>query len=245
MLQKTDPAEPGNREGAALLGAGAADDLHDLRYILITDHIGALFYDPALITGDLRKGVSQVFGMLQANVGNDRRLRGIYDICRIKGAAETDLQDDNITLFLPEILHSDRRDQLEMSRVFLHGVGDLRHLLRDPAQGFLFDIFPAVPDPLPEILNIGRGIKACRIPGLPEDALDHRAGTPLAVAAGHMDKTQVFLRIAQALQQLPGPGQPQLPLTPAICIKIIKCLFDRHSHSPRDPVPGSGLYSIY
>ena len=87
----------------------------------------------------------------------------------------------------------------------LHGIRGIAHPRSDPAQSFLRNIFAADLDPLAEILDIGGGIKACPVPGLPKNPLHHSTGTSLAVAACHMNKAQTLLRVSQQPQKFLRP----------------------------------------
>ena len=68
-------------EGASFFRTHAAHHLHHFRHILITHYISACFDDPALVGGNLPKGIPQIFCVFQAYIGNDRDFRCVYDIC--------------------------------------------------------------------------------------------------------------------------------------------------------------------
>ena len=189
--------------------------------------------------------------MLQADIGNNRHLGGIDNICGIKQAAQTNFQNDDVAVFLCKIFHSDGRDQFKLSRVILHRIGQFLHFGRDPAQGFLRDILPADLDPLAEVLYIRRRIQAGDISRLPQDPLQHRACTPLAVAACHMDKPQLLLGIPKQLKKIPCSGKSQLPLAPGVSVNIINRLLYRHFHILRKmflqekDIPAADIFSQF
>ena len=236
--QELHTRKAGDMQRTLLFSAGPAHDLHDLGFILIADDIGAGLDDPALVPGDLRQRRAQIFCVLQSDPGDDGRLRRIDHIGRIKGSSQADLQDDEITLLLREPDHADRRDQLELGRMVLHGLRQVPDTRSDAGQGVLRYIFPAHLDPLPKILDIGVGVEAGPAPRLPQDPLDHGTGGALAVAARHMDKAQALLRITQEPEQVLCPREPQLPLAPGVGIDI----FDRFLYC--HPGLSSALFQI-
>ena len=205
LLNRTDPAITRNMERTSFFLTDTPHHIHHLRNIFIADNIRPGFDDPALVAGDFRKGISQVFRMLKTYISDHSDLRGINNVCRVKNTAQADLQYDKIAFFLFKINKSDCSDDLKLRGMVLHGICGIAHPRSDPAQSFLRNIFTADLDPLAEILDIGGGIKACPVPGLPKNPLHHGTGTSLAVAACHMNKAQTLLRVSQQPQKLLRP----------------------------------------
>ena len=232
LFNQLDPAVTCYMKRASFFLTDAPHHIHHLCCVLITHNIRAGFDDPALVAGNLRQGIAQIFRVLQPDIGDNSHFRCVNDIRGVKNTAQTHFQHDNIAVFFCKIKQADRRDDLKLTRMVLHGIRRVAHTRRDPAQRFFRDILAADLDPLPEIFNIWGRIKTGHITRLPQDPLHHGTGAALAVAARHMDETQLLLRIAQKPQQFLRPGQPQLPLTPGMCVDILNCFCYRHQNAP-------------
>ena len=152
--------------------------------------------------------------MLQADVGDDRRLRGRDHVGGVQAAAQTHLQHHDVTLLLQKELHAHRGHQLELGGGIGHPLRHLQHLLGEAAQDFIRDGCPVDLHPLVEAVKVGRGEQASAQPSLSQDGGCHGRGGPLAIGPGDVDEAQAALRIAQAGQQCLGTLQARLPAGP-------------------------------
>ncbi len=218
-------------EGAAFFLANFGDNLHDFRVVLVEDDVGAGLDDTGLGARDFGECVAEILGVLEADVGDHGDFWGIDHIGGVKFAAETYFENHKVAPLTVEVLHADRRNELELARMILHGLRLGAHALGDFAQSFLRDILAAHLDALPEILDIRGREKACPIARLAQNALDHGAGRAFAVGAGHVDEAQVFLRVAEPVQKFLRARKAQAPLAPGVSVDVIDCFLRGHEGS--------------
>src|ERR1041385_8911658 len=166
-----DPREPPeNTERAALVHP------RNTRY--------ARFDDAPLFECDAGESVTEIFRMIEPDVGDDAQLRQDH-VCRIPSLYQPGFNNGDIDLALREILERHRGRNLEKRGTVLpdlrfHPVGVLNHLF----PGYFFSVDP---DPLLEIDEVGGCVEACPVAGGGEDRGDHCRCGSLAVRPCEVD----------------------------------------------------------
>lgn len=190
------------------------DHLLRLRLLPAEDGGAAGLEDAALLPGDPAECAPQLPGVLQAQLGDDRGLRGVDDVRRVQPAAQSHLQHDDPAPDPLKVPERHGRQPLEFR-------GRVRHLFRagtdrlcGQAEVPVGDFRPIHLDPLVVPEQMRGGVQPRPVPGSGENGGEHRRDGAFSVGARHMDKTQISLRISQQAHQLPDAGQPQLAAPP-------------------------------
>ena len=220
-------------KGNIVLRADRAYDGGDLGCAVIADAGAAGFDDTGLGGRNLFKGVSKIFRVFQADVGDDGDLRCVDCVGAVERAAHPYLQHDNVTALLVEIFHGDGGHQLKLTGMILHRVGHAADTLRDGGEGLAGDVLSVHLYPLTKVLNVRGNVQPHPVSRPAEDGVEHGAGASLAVAAGDMDKFQFFLGVAQLPEQLLRALQSQPGGAPALVFDIENRLLLCHGQAPR------------
>ena len=77
------------------------------------DAASSKFDDRRLFRRDVFEGVAEVFGVVHADLGDNRAFRPGDDVSRVEAAAETDFDHREIDFLIPEVNKGDGRFQLE------------------------------------------------------------------------------------------------------------------------------------
>ena len=170
--------------------------------------------------------------MVHAHGGDDRRLRHVDHIGGVQAAAQAHLQHHDVAAALPEIQHGHSGDQLKLCGMIRHGLRHRAHLFRQRPQVLRGDPFAVHLDPLPEILQEGRGAKPHPVSRRPEDRSEARADAALAVGPRHMDEPKLLLRIAQLPQQRPDALQSRRVGLPLEAVDIRYRVLTVHRRPP-------------
>ena len=170
--------------------------------------------------------------MVHAHGRQHRRLRRIDDIGGIQRAAQAHFQHGNVALFPPEVQQSNGSDQLKLRGVVLHGLGGRADLLCQSRQGVLRDHLAIDLDPLPEVLQVGRGIQAHPVARGLQNGGQHGAGTALSIGTGHMDEFHPPLRVSQGAEQRPDALQARCVALPLKAVNVGDGLLTGHEHPP-------------
>ena len=136
-LQHLQGIRCSHRERAVRLTAGL---LHYLLHLpaLVVEHSGtAPLDDPRLLTGDQGPGIAQLLGVLQADIGDHRRLRGGNHIGGIQAAAQPHLQHHDVAARPQEKLHAQSGHQLKFRGWILHSLSRLDDQLPQLTQQFV------------------------------------------------------------------------------------------------------------
>ena len=116
--------------------------------------------------------------------------------------------------------------------MILHLIGDRSYALCRRRKVDAGDRFAVDLDPLREILDVGRSIKACSVSCLSEHGCKHGARTAFSVAACDMNEPQLLLRFTEAAQQLFCAFEAKSGRAPGAGFNIV----DRFFYGHLDPV---------
>src|SRR6202171_449527 len=97
----------------ARIARGAREDGESLRVLRPDKRRTAAAKDPRFFSRDLRKGLSELCGVVERDGGDDRE-RGGRDVGGVEAAPEPDLEDREIDAHLPEQEEGGRRGRLEV-----------------------------------------------------------------------------------------------------------------------------------
>lgn len=90
-------------------------------------HFG--FEDARFFACDFGERVAEDAGVFQADAGDDREVRVLNHVGRIKASAETDFDHGDIDVFVGEVLIGQRREELKVGRLLI-----LRELFKHGAE---------------------------------------------------------------------------------------------------------------
>ena len=207
------------------------DDGIRLRHPAVAHHRAPRFDDARLGRGNVRDGGAQLFHMIHAQRRDDRALRRVNDIGGVQRAAQTHLQHHDVTVPLGKVKHSQCRDDLKLGGHIGHGIGSGFYPLHQPHQFLVRDLLAVDLDPLIEAVDERRGVQAHAVPGRLQTGGQHGGSAALAVGARHMDKSELFVRVAQRRQQSTGTGQAGLVARPLHRVDVFQCRFVIHTIS--------------
>ena len=164
----------------------------DIRFA--DDHRNALFDDPRLLRGDLLERVAQQGRVFQPDVGDDAQDRH-DDVRGVEPSPEPRLDHGHLDIALREVIEGHRgghfeERQLRFDHLVVVLVHEVHHLL-------LGDHFAVNADAFAEVLQVGRGEEPCAVSRLLEHRGDDVGYGAFAVGAGHVDREEVPLGVAQ------------------------------------------------
>ena len=116
--------------------------------------------------------------------------------------------------------HGNRRHELEFGGMVFHLIGNLANLERGPEQVVFGDVLPIHFDAVGELDDIGAGEQARAMPRMPQDAFQEGTGGTLAVGPRNMHESQTVLGVAQTIQKLADPFEPQAARVPARLVDV-------------------------
>ena len=170
--------------------------------------------------------------MLQADAGDDRRLRGGDHVGGVQPPPQAYLQHHDVTPCRLEAAKAHAGQQLKLGGGVLHGVCRGLDSRRRGAEGLIGDLLPVDPEALIVPHQMGRGIKAHPQPRLPQAGVQQRGGGALAVGPRHMDEFQTLLGASQQGKQLLHPRQPQVAAQHVHMGEIVQHLLIGHGLPP-------------
>ena len=139
--------------------------------------------------------------MVKADVAQHGGLRRADDVGGVEFAAHAHLAHHDVALAAGKPREGDGGDHLKLGGLLEDAVGQGLDLLGDLAQLLVGDHLAVDLHPLVEPDDVGRGVQAGAVAGLPQHRGHHGAGGALAVGAGDVDELQRPLRVAHLVQQ--------------------------------------------
>ena len=174
------------------------------RHRVAHDHGFAGAHDAGLLDRDGFAVRPQVFGMIDVDAGDDGAVR-IEGIDRIEPPAHADLEDHEIEFGHRE--HPGDGQQRELKIGQAHVAARLLHRLEMRQQRAALHHLTVDPAALLEVHQVRLRIQPDAVARLQRNRLQHGAGRPLPVGAGHRDQrslevqAQTFLDAAHALER--------------------------------------------
>ena len=173
--------------------------------------------------------------MVQTDFGDSRHQCAGHRVGGVTAAAKAGLQHHQIALFPCKPEQRQRGDCLEFHRALaalrldlLHRV---QHLPGQRGEGSRRDHLPVDLKALPEIRHKGADRQAGLVPGLGEDAADHRREAALAVGARDMHTGQLRFGVAQMRQKVLHTGQRGHTAHAGQCVQRLNGLLSGHGCS--------------
>ena len=166
----------------------------------------ARFDDACLLGCHLFQRVPEDVGVVEADRGHDRDLRG-GDGRGVPAAAEPDLDHGDVHGGVGEGRVGHTGDDLEEGHVdpiqfpFVHHPDEGFYLAPDFGEPLLGDRFPVDGDPLPGVTEVGAGKPSRAQSRGAQQRVDHDAGRPLAVGSRHLDHGGGPFGIPQQIHQ--------------------------------------------
>ena len=108
-------------------------------------------------------------------------------------------------MFLLKVDHGNGGDQLKLTGMVGHMIGNGLYLFCDGGKPFTRNIVSPYLNTLTELLDIRGDIQAGTIAGTAQNRLQHGAGGTFSIASGNVNEFKLLLGIAQSVQQLPRP----------------------------------------
>ena len=208
----------GNSKGDILFLADLFHNLLHLPALVVEYSITARFDDAGLLLRNQCPGIPQLGGVLQADVGNYRRLRGWNHIGGVQPSAQPHLKHYNVALRFQEIEHPHSGHQLKLGGRVLHPLPGGNHLFSNAAQCLVGNGLAVHLEPLMESPQVGRGGQPGFQPRRSQNRGNHGCGGALAVCPGNVDIFQLFMGISHPVQQLQGPAQAGLAPGPGLLV---------------------------
>jgi hypothetical protein len=176
----------------------------------VGDERDARLRDPDLVAGDLGRRVAEDLRMVERDVGDNRDER-VEHVGPIELAANADLDDGEIDLFLGEIHERDRQQRLVVRGATV-GTGDdldRRHqLAEDIGEAVRRDRQPVDPRPLGHRREMRLHVQPGLLPGGLHDRGDHRRRRTLPAGPADVDRHVPLVRVADRRQECPHPIEP-------------------------------------
>ena len=101
-----------------------------------------------------------------------------------------------------------------------HAVCEMPDAFRDSRQFLAGDVLAVHLYAFAEVLNIRRGIEPGTVARCPQDGIQHGAGGTFAVAAGNVDKLEMFLGTVQRVQEFHGSVEAEAGGAPGVVFNI-------------------------
>ena len=198
--------------------------------------------DARLGGGDGLHRIPQHAGVVQTDVGEHGGFRRGDHIGGIEFTAHAHLAYHNIAHLPGKPGQADGRYQLKLRGGIRHAVSQRAQLLRQGAQGIVWDRCAVDLHTLIEAEDVRRSVQPRFIPGGAQHGGQHGAGAALAVGAGDVDILYVPLRMAKHTQQCIDTAEPRYAAPPVHLVDVRQHLIQRHGrHRPSSlsaAVPG-------
>ena len=111
---------------------------------------------------------------------------------------------------LGEVFERDGGEDVEVRRHRPHLAGDRLDSPHQPGELGVRDHVMVDADPLANVGQVRAGVQADLVAVGLQHVREHRAGAALALGAGDVDGAELFLGIAELLQQVPHPVQVEV-----------------------------------
>ena len=207
----------------------AGNDLPHLAVLTVEHSAAAGLEDAGFLRGDGGEGAAEDGGVLQPDVGDDRRLRRGNDVGGVQPPAETDLDHDEVTAGLREPEKADGGHQLKLGRMLRKRVRRGEHALREAVKRRIGDGRAVHLKALVEAVEVRRGEQSRAVSRRRENGGEHRGGRALAVRAGDVDEFEGFFGVSQRGEQSAGALQPRLAVSPCVGVDARGDVFSGHA----------------
>ena len=228
MGQGSQAVGLGNGDRDVQGGAAIPEHLLHRGQVGVEHRVAAGLKDAGLGGGDGLHGGAQELGVVQADVGEDRDLRGGDHVGGVEFAAHTRLQDHNVAALPVEPGQGDGSDQLKLGGQIRHGLGEGPDIVRDRGQCLPGDHFPVDLHPFPEVDHVGRDEQTGPIAGSGQDGGEGGGGAALAVGAHDVDVLGPQLGIPQPVHQLGNAAEPGHGALPGHRVDVLQSFFVSH-----------------
>ena len=170
--------------------------------------------------------------MVEPHGCDDRQFGRVNDVGRIQRAALADLQHHDVAPAARKIQHSQAGDEFKLRRMLRHRLRVRIHLRGQRGERLIRNGLSVHLHPLVKPVDKRRDVQPHPVSGRPQDGRHHGRRAALAVGAGHVDKPQRPLRVAQPPQQLLRARKAGNAAAPRDGMDICKRLVVVHSFSP-------------
>ena len=182
--------------------------------------------------GDLCQSVSKKSHMIHADRCEHFQNGRLYHIRGIGSSSHADLQNDQITLFLPEIEKAKCRLDLKSGRmrctVTYHLIGTALYLRRQPCQSIFFYIYFIYLYTFPVRKQRRRNISSNAITCFFQNGRKIGKYRSFAIGTADMNEFQIILRIAKPCKQFFHCIQPENTSVSGSIVQLRSCFFVIH-----------------